>query len=79
LVARWKFKPVPICQSSAAIASQGFQELPISIRHGQLAGSLPLPHRDPWDRLLIAQAILDSMSLVSREEIFDQHGVTRLW
>jgi PIN domain nuclease of toxin-antitoxin system len=63
----------------ATIAAQGFRELPISVRHGQLAGGLPLSHRDPWDRMLAAQATLESMSLVSRDEIFDHCGVSRLW
>ncbi|MFN3459333.1 MAG: type II toxin-antitoxin system VapC family toxin, partial [Novosphingobium sp.] len=38
------------------IASQGFTELPISIHHARLAGEMPIPHKDPFDRLLIAQA-----------------------
>lgn len=63
----------------AVIARQGFAELPISLRHGQVAGSLPGPHRDPFDRMLIAQAMLETMALVSNEESFDIYGVSRLW
>jgi PIN domain nuclease of toxin-antitoxin system len=63
----------------AAIADQGFAALPITIRHAQLAGSLPGPHRDPFDRMLIAQAILESATLLSNETVFDAHGVNRLW
>ena len=48
---------------SGAVAGQGFIGLPISLRHGQLAGALPGPHRDPFDRMLIAQAILDDLVL----------------
>ena len=44
------------------ITAQGFQALPIGIKHGQIAGSLPGPHRDPFDRMLIAQAILESLT-----------------
>ncbi len=62
-----------------AIAGQGFTGLPISLRHGQLAGALPGPHRDPFDRMLIAQAILDRLVLVSNESPFDAYGVGRLW
>jgi PIN domain nuclease of toxin-antitoxin system len=63
----------------AAIVNQSFIGLPISIRHGQVGGALPGPHRDPFDRMLIAQAMVDSLVLVSNEQIFDAYGVGRLW
>jgi PIN domain nuclease of toxin-antitoxin system len=62
-----------------AIGSQGFAALPISLRHGWVAGALPGPHRDPFDRMLIAQAMLEGLVLVSNERDFDVHGVGRLW
>jgi PIN domain nuclease of toxin-antitoxin system len=62
-----------------AIADQGFAGLPIDLRHGQAAGALPGPHRDPFDRMLIAQAMLENMALVSNERVFDVYGVRRLW
>jgi PIN domain nuclease of toxin-antitoxin system len=62
-----------------AAADQGFIGLPISLRHGQLAGALPGPHRDPFDRMLIAQSILDRLVLVSNERPFDAYGLARLW
>lgn len=61
------------------ISDQGFVGLPISPRHGQIAGTLPGPHRDPFDRMLIAQAMLDNLVLVSNEDPFDVYGVSRLW
>ena len=64
---------------AGAIESQGFVGLPITIRHGQAAGALPGPHRDPLDRMLIAQAMLDDLVLVSNERVFDAYGVRRLW
>ena len=63
----------------AAIASQGFAGLPISLRHGQAAGTLPGPHKDPFDRMLIVQAMLEDLVLISNERIFDAYGVKRLW
>lgn len=63
----------------SALARQGFVELPITIQHGQAAGSLPGPHRDPFDRILIAQAMLAALVLVSNETVFDRYGVHRLW
>lgn len=62
-----------------AVADQGFVGLPIDLRHGQAAGALPGPHRDPFDRMLIAQAMLENLALVSNEQAFDAYGVARLW
>jgi len=64
---------------SGALAGQGFLELPITAQHGQTAGSLAGPHRDPFDRMLIAQATLSDLVLVSNEPVFDRYGVRRLW
>jgi len=64
---------------AGVLASQGFVGLPISFKHGQAAGALPGPHKDPFDRMLIVQAMLDDMALVSSEEQFDAYGVRRLW
>jgi PIN domain nuclease of toxin-antitoxin system len=62
-----------------AIADEGFGGLPITVGHAALAGNLAFGHRDPFDRLLIAQALLEGLTLVSNEELFDQTGVSRLW
>ena len=61
------------------IARQDFDELPISVDDAARAGSLPGPHRDPFDRMLIAQALLGNLDLVSNESLFDRYGVRRLW
>ncbi|PAX07246.1 type II toxin-antitoxin system VapC family toxin [Sphingomonas lenta] len=61
------------------IALERFQPLPIALAHADAAGLLAIPHRDPFDRFLIAQAIVDDMELVSNEERFDAWGVRRLW
>lgn len=58
---------------------QGFQPLAITVDHGQRAGALPGPHRDPFDRMLIAQAQAENLVLISNEEIFDSYGIQRLW
>jgi PIN domain nuclease of toxin-antitoxin system len=68
-----------IADLESVIADQGFIGLPISLRHGQVAGRLPGPHRDPFDRMLIAQATLENLVLVSNERPFDLYGVVRLW
>ena len=64
---------------AGAIESQRFVSVSITIEHAQAAGALPGPHRDPFDRMLIAQAILEGAALLSNEALFDTHGVNRLW
>jgi len=66
------------------IAREGFESLSISLPHALFAGRLETDHRDPFDRMLIAQSILDGLILISNEELFDQiahEGVAarRLW
>jgi PIN domain nuclease of toxin-antitoxin system len=65
--------------TAAAVASQAFTQLAISLVHAQRAGALPGPHRDPFDRMLIAQAQSEALTLVSNEQIFDDFGVSRIW
>jgi hypothetical protein len=59
----------------AAIARQPLREMLVSIAHGEAAAALPMHHRDPWDRLLIAQARLEGLSVVSRDRVFGDNGV----
>ena len=56
-----------------------FQELRIDTRHAVLAGDLPLHHRDPFDRMLAAQAQIEDLVIVSPDPAFDPYGVTRRW
>ena len=64
---------------SGAIAAQNFQSLPITVDDAARAGALPGPHRDPFDRMLIAQALARDLVVVSNEIRFDRYGVRRLW
>ncbi len=63
----------------AAIARQKFEELPVTVAEGVRAGELPGPLRDPFDRMLIAQALAHDLIVVSNETLFDRYGVRRLW
>ena len=63
----------------AEVAHEGFGSLPITLRHASLAGRLAFPHKDPFDRLLIAQALTENLTLVSNERAFDATGVSRIW
>ena len=70
----------PLARDFAAeITRQGFLELPISLADGQQAGSLAGEHKDPFDRMLIAQSKAHGLALISNEEVFDTYGVIRLW
>lgn len=64
---------------AGAIADQGFEGLPITIDDAERAGALPGHHRDPFDRMLIAQTLSRNLVLVSIETLFDQYGARRLW
>ena len=64
---------------SREILRQGFAALPISLAHAQVAGALSGAHRDPFDRMLIAQAREEKMAIVSNEQLFDDFGVVRIW
>ncbi|MEB3297856.1 MAG: type II toxin-antitoxin system VapC family toxin [Candidatus Sericytochromatia bacterium] len=61
------------------VLRQGFVPLPVTLGHGQLAGSLEWAHRDPFDRMLVAQAREERLALVSNEASFDGLGIVRVW
>ena len=68
-----------ILDMTGYMAGQNFQELPVTVQDAVRAGALPGPHRDPFDRMLMAQALARNLVLVSNESLFDQYGVHRLW
>lgn len=61
------------------LLEQGFTELPITINHAQKAGALPSLHKDPFDRMLIAQALIENVPLISNEKLFNQYTIQRIW
>ena len=62
----------------AAIETNRFRSLPIEVSHGTMAGALPAHHRDPFDRMLVAQAQKESLSIVSADRAFAQYDVALL-
>jgi len=62
-----------------AINECGFDMLPVSLQHGLIAGALPAHHRDPFDRMLVAQCQAEGLRLVSRNRQFANDGVDLLW
>jgi PIN domain nuclease of toxin-antitoxin system len=53
--------------------------LPISIEHGLRAGGLDSPHKDPFDRMLAAQALIEDVAVVSKDTAFESFSVRRVW
>jgi PIN domain nuclease of toxin-antitoxin system len=64
---------------SGRIAREGFDLLPISAEHGIRAGLLPGLHKDPFDRMLIAQSQSENIPIISNDAVFETYGVRRLW
>jgi PIN domain nuclease of toxin-antitoxin system len=63
---------------SDAVAESGFEELPVRLRHAQLLADLPWHHRDPFDRMLVAQARAERLTLVTRDRVFRSYGIPLL-
>lgn len=63
----------------AEIAANGFEELSVSARHAAAAGALPRHHQDPFDRMLVAQATADDLTLVTADRRLEPYGVSVLW
>ena len=61
------------------VIASGWQELPLSIAHGQLAGRMPGAHKDPFDRMLAAQALIEDLAVVTNDPAFAAFGVKVVW
>jgi PIN domain nuclease of toxin-antitoxin system len=61
------------------LAINSFSLLPIEFAHVARVARLPFYHRDPFDRLLAAQGLIDDLTVVSADPIFQRYGVKRLW
>ena len=84
IATKFRIGKLPGCEAIALdvashIRRQGFEELAIGVVEAERAGRLPVPHRDPFDRMLAAQALLRQLPLVSADQVFDDFNVTRLW
>ena len=63
----------------SAIHKNGFRIVPLDVRHANFLVALPFHHRDPFDRMIIAQAIVDGMLIVSNDPALDAYPIKRLW
>src|SRR5207244_2004659 len=62
-----------------ALARTGIRDLPIDIKHVAALTNLPFHHRDPFDRLIVAQAMMEQMPIVSVDPLLDPYSIRRLW
>jgi PIN domain nuclease of toxin-antitoxin system len=68
-----------VADFAGCLARERFEQLPISADHGIRSGLLPGPHKDPFDRMLVAQSQAGDIPLVSADTIFDAYGIRRFW
>ena len=72
--------PVPFADFfSKAVEGNGFNYLPVSTMHTQLVSTMPFHHRDPFDRLMVAQALAEGMEMISADGVLDHYSVKRHW
>ncbi len=64
---------------TTTLAANEIKILPIEIRHAALLSALPMHHKDPFDRMVAAQSLSESMPVISIDAALDPYGVTRLW
>ncbi len=77
--ARRRRIPLGSLEVHQATIASGFREVGLTSRHLLYAANLDWDHGDPWDRILLAQAVLENMRLVSADRIFDEQTKERLW
>jgi PIN domain nuclease of toxin-antitoxin system len=74
----------PLAVPNETLVTQGiednaFEVLPIELEHAAVLTTMPFHHRDPFDRMLVAQAQVEKMPIVSADLALDLYGITRLW
>jgi PIN domain nuclease of toxin-antitoxin system len=61
------------------IGLRGFSHLPLQFRHGTVLRSLPMHHQDPFDRMLISQALQEGLTIITHDQKFGRYPVEVLW
>jgi PIN domain nuclease of toxin-antitoxin system len=84
IATKYRLGKLPLAQALLddfipSIRSAGYMPLPISLEHALRAGRLTPEHKDPFDRMLAAQAIHEDLALISNDEPLDVFGVRREW
>ena len=76
---KWPAVDRMVAEFSDLLRRSRFAPLPISVEHARLAGSLDFAHRDPFDRMLFAQARAEDAALISGDAVFQDLGVSVVW
>jgi PIN domain nuclease of toxin-antitoxin system len=74
-----KLQPPLVEELIPMVRRAGLPPLAVTLEHAVAAASMPGPHRDPWDRLLMAQARLEHLVVVTVDPVFADYGVATLW
>ncbi len=69
----------PLAKTIQQTKDQGIHILAVTPEHTLLISKLPFHHRDPFDRMIIAQALEEQMTIVGKDELFELYGVKRVW
>lgn len=77
-IARGHLEKLPL-QFSSLLLGAGFSVLSLNLRHAELAASLDLAHRDPWDRMIAAQAIAEGLTVLTRDPAIHALGASVRW
>ncbi len=78
-IGKLKLKDDPERWVPELILNMGLRSLPVSVRHSLALAHLPFHHRDPFDRLLITQAKIENLTLISPDPVFKKYKVKTLW
>ncbi|HBS32599.1 MAG TPA: PIN domain nuclease [Parvularcula sp.] len=68
-----------VAEFGAMLRAARLAVLPVSVEHALAAGRLPEPHRDPWDRTIMAQALSERATVVTLDAVFGDYGAPALW
>lgn len=84
IATKYRIGRLPVAEAliqdvSGWIAKAGFLELPIRIEHARLAGTWPQEHKDPFDRILAAQSVLEDLPLISVDPLVKTFGANVFW
>jgi PIN domain nuclease of toxin-antitoxin system len=78
-IGKWE-AAIPVFEHFEALAqADGFEMLPVTVAHGLLAGALAGEHRDPFDRMIAAQAIHDDLTVITRDPALAALGCRTFW
>ena len=84
IVTKWRLGKLDLSEEPGVLiprqfSAVGIEPLPVSLEHALRGASLPLLHRDPWDRLMVAQALVEDMPMITSDRLITQYPVQTIW